>query len=166
MELDEVTAYARERLGLEIQAVIRLPARQAGRRQLQIWSLMTEHGHFWLVKEAGQVELFRATHTGPRPVRRFLELHPEEPAVAAASPAADSPIASRRVSARIVFDCRLCGRSVTRQRATKQLARQLCSRCAHAERERERYRDDPEYRARCRAADAARRERAREGGGL
>ncbi len=80
MGLDEVTAHARERLGLEIQAVTRLGARQAGTRHLEVWSLMTEYGKFWLVEDGGQVELLRASR-GERgavstAVQRFLELHP------------------------------------------------------------------------------------------
>ena len=110
MELDEVIAHARERLGLEIQAVSRLRSPRIGRRQPVVWSLLTEHGRFWLVEEAGQVELFRAPSVALA-VRRFLQLHPAGP---------DAP-AERRVTRPAprhtpipsAYDCRTCGTRVT-----------------------------------------------------
>jgi len=152
MELDAVTAYARERLGLELQAVTLLRRPGSGRGPPGVWSLMTEHGAFWLVEEDGQVELFRATHDRRNPfleaARRFRELHPEKPPVATAPPTADAPLTPVQALARRVFDCRLCGRSVTPRRVSEHVTRQLCPPCAHNTRERERYHDDPEYRAR------------------
>ncbi len=167
MDLEEVTALARERLGLEFQAVTLLRRPRPDRRWPQVWSLMTEHGTFWLVEEDGQVELFRATHDRRTPsleaTRRFRELHPEEPPVAAGSPAADPPTAPAQAQARRVFDCRVCGRSVTPRRVADHVTRQLCSRCAHAARARERYHVDPEYRAR-RVAYSETRSRQRRAG--
>jgi len=137
MELDAVTAYARERLGLELQAVTLLRRPGSGRGPPGVWSLMTEHGTFWLVEEDGQVELFRATHDSRTPsleaTRRFRELHPKEPP---------------RAPARLDFACRRCGRSVTPRRVADHVTRQLCPACAHTTREQERYHGDPEYHAR------------------
>ena len=83
MELDEVTAYARERLGMEIQAATLLGAQPAWGRRLEGWSLMTERGWFWLVEEGSAVELFRGAPGGARSVglavRQFLGLHPDGP---------------------------------------------------------------------------------------
>ncbi len=151
MELEEVTALARERLGLELQAVTLLRRPGPGRGPPGVWSLMTEHGAFWLVEQDGQVELFRATHTdrnpSPEATRRFRELHPEKSPVATVPPTADAPLTPAQAPARRVFDCRVCGRSVTPRRVSDHVTRQLCPPCAHATRARERYRDDPEYRA-------------------
>ncbi len=130
---------------------------------------MTEQGTFWLVEEDGQVELFRATHaerdSSPVAIRRFRELHPELPPVAAASSAASPPMAPPRVPVPMVFDCRLCGRSVTRQRVSVLIALQLCPPCSTARQQRERYRGDAEYRARRLASYATRYRRRRAGDG-
>ena len=86
MELDHVTAYARERLGMQIQAATFLGAQPARGRRLEVWSLMTEHGWFWFVEEGSAVELFRGPPGGVKfagvAVRQFLELHPERRTVA------------------------------------------------------------------------------------
>ena len=176
MGLDEVTAHAHERLGMEIQAVTLLGARLAGPRRLEVWSLMTEHGWFWLVEGAGAVELFRSVHHGPPAVaeaaRRFLELHPTGPARHAdtAPPAAVRPVAPRPVavpngqkSAR--FDCRVCGVGVVTRQGTVLAERQQCRRCRHVEQERERYQKDPAHRARllARKRDQNRVARERDG---
>ena len=158
MELDEVTAHAHERLGLEIQAVSRLRSLRMGRRRLEVWSLMTEHGRFWLVEEGGAVELIRDVPGRARSttmaVRQFLQLHPEGPAAPA------TPRVARRATPRApapsAYDCRTCGVRVTPQRRSVMAERQLCPRCRHLEREREHYRDDPEYRAHVRATRRAR----------
>ena len=158
MELEEVTAYAHERLGLEIQAVSRLRSSRMGRRQPVVWSLLTAHGRFWLVAEAGQVELFRAP-SAVVAVRQFLELHPEGP---------DAP-PTRRVTRAVTpptpppsaYDCRTCGTRVTPHRRSVMQERQLCPRCRHLEHGRERYRGDPAYRARLRASRRARYREAR-----
>ena len=175
MGLDEVTVHARERLGMEIQAASLLHSRPVGSRSPVVWSLMTEHRWFWLVEEAGAIELFRATHHGPPAVaeatRRFLELHPTGPERPAAPPAAPRP---RRAAARPAaipndeesarFDCRVCGEEVVTRRGTVLADRQLCTQCRHAERERLRYQDDPEHRARRRAyADHYRQRSERDG---
>ena len=164
MGLDEVTAFARERLGMELQSVTRLGARLAGTRRLEVWSLMTEHGWFWLVDGADQVELLRATRGGLGAIdaatQRFLELHPTGPARRAAVP----PAAPLPAAIPTGYDCHTCGVRVTPRRPSGQAVCRLCERCYHAERERERYDDDPEYRARHRARRAAHRQRGREVG--
>jgi hypothetical protein len=160
MDAEQVTGYAAERLGMEIQATTLLRAQPAGGRAPEVWEVMTEHGWFWLVESNGEVELLRATDEGFRaPVvaeHQFLELHPERRL---------GPAAPGRPPGSLVFDCRRCGCPVTRQRRTEQLAHQLCRRCAHVARLRERYHDDPEYRARLLAA-AARSRRPRAGDGV
>ena len=159
MGLDEVTAHARERLGMEIQAVTHLDARLAGTQRLEVWSLMTEHGWFWLVEEAGAVELFRSVHHGPPAVaeatRRFLELHPIRPAqpapwppLAAETPAVPQPPTPCPRAAPVLYDCRSCGVGVVTRRGSVLADRQLCRRCRHVEQERERYQNDPAHRAR------------------
>ena len=136
MDVQHVTAHARERLGMEIQAATFVGAQPAGRRRLEVWSLMTERGDFWLIEEGGAVELFRSVPGGVKfagmVVRQFLELHPE--GRSAPPPPGES-------------DCRGCGVRVAPRRRGTMADRQFCRRCYHAERERERYRDDPEYRA-------------------
>ena len=152
MDVEHITAFARERLGMDIQATSHAQARAAGSRALEVWSLMTEHGHFWLVEEAGEVELGRGTRTGALAadvaIQRFLELHPTGPARPAAA-----------------YDCRTCGVQVTPRRPHGQTERQLCARCYHIERERERYQNDPDYRARRLGRKRDRNRVARERGG-
>ncbi len=86
--VDTLQAAARERLGMEIQAISHLgrPVRTA--RAPEVWHVMTEAGTFWLVERAGVAELFAATAGGYwrrdpmrcpsalHAARRFLELHP------------------------------------------------------------------------------------------
>ncbi len=176
MDVQHVTAYARERLGMEIQAVTHLGARLAGTQRLEVWSLMTEHGWFWLVEGAGAVELFRSVHHGPPAVaeatRRFLELHPIRPAqpapwppLAAETPAVPQLHTPRPRAAPVLYDCRSCGVGVVTRRGSVLADRQLCKQCRHAECERVRYQNDPEARARRRAYNAAYYQRSREGGG-
>ena len=152
MKPPAVAAHARERLGMEVQAVELVCAPSAGSRTPEVWSLLTEHGDFWLVERGGVVELFRATHEDGRGAavaeRRFLELHPGDDGRS--------------------FDCRTCRVRVTpRHAGAEYAARRLCRGCYQAERlrerRRERYRDDPQYRARKAAAEAARRRRVRQG---
>ena len=154
MELGEVVAHARERLGMEIQAVELVRARPAGSRLPEVWSLLTECGSFWLVEHGGLVEIFRAAF-GRQPAtvaaRRFLELHPPGRPRPATSPLGE-------------YDCRRCGAQVTPQRRRRMIERQLCARCYNAERERERY-DDPQYRARHLATKRAHYRAARHGSG-
>jgi hypothetical protein len=88
MGLLSIAAHARERLGMEIQAISRVGHGERGRDAPRVWEVMTEHGYFWLVEWADEVELFRAALTarsraqaGPRvspteAARRFMELHP------------------------------------------------------------------------------------------
>ena len=119
MQLDEVVAHARERLGLEIQAVSRLRPATARRRRLEVWSLLTEHGRFWLVEEGGAVEaveLFRDVPGGARSaamaVQQFLDLHPEGRRDAPAARRVARP-ATRRAPTLSAYDCRTCGARVT-----------------------------------------------------
>ena len=122
---------------MEIQAAILLGTQPAGCRRLEVWSLLTEHGDFWLVEEGGAVELFRRAPGGVKfagaAVRQFLKLHPAGRTVAPPPPGQ--------------YDCRGCGVRVAPRRRGTMADRQCCRRCYHAERERERYRRDPEYRA-------------------
>jgi len=160
VDVQSVTEHARERLGMEIQAATLLRTSPVGDRCPDVWSLMTERGYFWLVEEAGAVELFRATREGGAlghapAVKRFLELHPEVP----------EPRPAIRSTSPLSFDCRRCGVSVSLQWQPRAADAGLCTRCAHAERERRRYQNDPEYRARRVAADAERRRRGREAAG-
>ena len=163
MELGDVTAYARERLGMEVQAATLLRTQTAGRRRLEVWWLMTERGYFWLVEGGSEVELFRAAHGDSRStavaVRQFLQLHPEGPA-APAKPRVARPV-TRRTPPPGAYDCRTCGARVTPRQRNAMVDRQLCRRCHRAERARERYRDDPGYRAHLLVARRAQRRGAR-----
>ena len=162
----EVAGHVRERLGMEIQAVSLARARPPGSQAPQVWTVMTAHGYFWLVEGAGQVELFRAVSgrglltdatgcpSAAKAARRFLELHPEAQRSAPGAPSAAVD--------GVAFDCRMCGARVTLLRRSEQAARQLCKRCRHAERERLRYHDDPQYRARRLAYSAARYRQSRQ----
>ena len=150
---------------MEVQAASLIRARARGVPMPRVWTVMTEHGHFWLVEDAGLVELFRAVpaRATPRGVngcataaeagRRFLELHP---ALRASEPRAETTGDAPRGEDGMSFACQACGAWVTRRRRTEDSARQLCKRCRHAERERLRYHDDPQYRARRLAYSAAR----------
>jgi hypothetical protein len=150
---DEVEALARERLGAEIQAVDLLRATGDGAAGLRVWSVLTEHGSFWLVEGPAGVEIFRPIAAGgglpaARAVGRYLALHPE-----AAIPAG----AARRPGAPEAYACRACGATVAPVRRSVQAERGLCRRCYHAEQARRRYRGDPEFRARSLARNRARR---------
>ena len=134
-------------------------------RAIEIWSLLTEHAWFSLVEGAGAIELFRATSYSPPTVaaatRRFLELHPIGAALPQATPRPPTP---RPTKAPAPYDCRTCRTQVTPHRPSGQAERRLCERCYHVERQRERYRDDPEVRARRLASKAAHYRRSREAG--
>ena len=176
MESHEVAAHVRERLGMDVQAASLMRARARGVPMPRVWAVMTEHGYFWLVEDDGLVELFRAVSargvtaavggcaTAAEAGRRFLELHPvkHEPERRAESEA-EAP--SPPVGGDLSFACQACGTWVTRRRRTEGGVRELCKRCRHAERERLRYHDDPQYRARRLAYSAARyRQQGPEGG--
>jgi hypothetical protein len=153
VDLDEVGAYARDRLGMDPQAITPFGAWRRDAWTGHVWRVMTERGTFWLVEDGGAAELFLAAVTigtaataarYPTPalaVARFRELHPADPRAAAtpAPAAADGPIR---------FTCRACGVVVGLWRRSAAAEPALCRRCRNAERERERYRTDPEYRAR------------------
>ncbi len=86
--VDALQAAARERLGMEIQAISHLghPVRTA--RAPEVWHLMTVAGTFWLVERDEVIELFPATVGGywrsdamrcrspQQAARQFLALHP------------------------------------------------------------------------------------------
>ena len=86
--VDVLQAYARERLGMEIQAISHLGRPRGPHGAPEVWHVMTEAGTFWLVERAGVAELFAATVGGYwrrdpmrcpsalHAARRFLELHP------------------------------------------------------------------------------------------
>jgi hypothetical protein len=173
MDAQQVAEHARERLGTEIQAVTRARAAPASSQPPKAWSVLTEHGYFWLVEQDGEVELFRMTHehralSARQAVERFLNLHPEWRAPSPADrpgPAATSPPAAGPS----VATCRRCEAPISRRRQARAADPGLCTRCAHAERMRLRYQNDPEYRAR-RSANTAhlhatRRRPAQERGG-
>ena len=155
MDVQHVAAHAHERLGMEVQAATLLRTQTAGCRRLEVWWLMTERGYFWLVEGGSEVELFRDAHGDSRStavvVRQFLQLHPEGRTVA--PPSGE-------------YDCRGCGARVAPRRRSAMVDRQLCRRCRHAEYGRERYRDDPEYRAHLLVRSRARHRAARGGGTL
>ena len=164
MDVQHVTAYARERLGMEIQGASLAQAPASGSQVPEIWTLLTEHGDFWLVEGGGAIELFRATRYGPPAAgeaeRRFLELHPTGPAPrAAVSRSRPRRAVELAGPACAPYDCRTCGVQVTPRRPSEQGDRRLCARCFRAERARERYHGDPEHRARRLAAVAARKRR-------
>ena len=170
MDVQHVTAFARERLGMEIQGASLAPSRAADNRALEVWALLTEHGWFWLVEGEGAIELFRATHYGPpsaaEATRRFLELHPSGPArPTAVSPAVTRSPAPGPRETPAPYDCCICGVQVTPRRPSEQADRRLCEHCFRAERARERYHGDPEHRARRLAAVAARKRRRPHGNG-
>jgi hypothetical protein len=156
MEPHEVAAHARQRLGMEVQAASLARAR-GDKTGVRVWAVMTEHGHFWLAEAGGSIEVFRAIRgrdaqmgatscaSPAEAARRFVELHPE----AEATSQGQDPDP-------MTFPCRNCGAVVVMRRPTERTARELCKRCRHAERERERYQSDPEYRARRLAYSAAR----------
>ncbi len=165
MESDQIAGHVLERLGMEVQAASLVRARARGAPTPRVWAVMTEHGHFWLVEDGATVELFRAVPpratfgafagctTAAEAGRRFLQLHPT--AHTTAPPVeveAHQPAGADDLS----FACRTCGVWVTRRRRTDSGGRQLCKRCRHAERERLRYHDDPQYRARRLAYSASR----------
>ena len=164
MESHEIAVHVRERLGMEVQAASLIRARARGVPMPRVWAVMTEHGHFWLVEDSGLVELFRAVPSRATPTglsgcttaaeagRRFLELHPTARRPEPRPATNDAPRAPDDMS----FTCQACGAWVTRRRRSEGSARQLCKRCRHAERERLRYHDDPQYRARRLAYSAAR----------
>jgi hypothetical protein len=149
---DEVEALARERLGAEIQAVGLLRATGDGADGLRAWSIMTQHGTFWLLEGPGGAELLRPLRAGgdgvARAVDRYLALRPE-----AAIPAGPA----RRPGATEAYACRACGATFTPVRRSERAERLLCNRCYRAERARRRYRGDPEFRARSLARNRARR---------
>ena len=169
MDVQHVTVLARERLGLEIQAATHLGARLAGIRRVEVWSLMTEHGVFWLIEGGGQAELLRASRGGPgavdAAVRRFLELHSSEASRTTECPRRAAPPALPPREEPLPYDCRLCGVQVTPHRPGRQAEGRLCERCYRVERARARYHGDPEYRARELARGAVYRRRGREGDG-
>ncbi len=88
VRVDALQAYARERLGTEVQAITYWgrPVRTEGAPD--VWHVLTEVGTFWLAERAGVAELFAATAGGYwrrdpmrcpsalHAARRFLELHP------------------------------------------------------------------------------------------
>jgi hypothetical protein len=163
MEPHEVAAHARRRLGMEVQAASLARARGAT-RGVRVWTVMTEHGHFWLAEAGGAIEVFRAIRgrgaqvgagscaSPAEAARRFIELHPE----------VDAAVQVELPDPTATFPCRTCGALVVMRRPSQRTGRELCKRCRHAERERERYHSDPEYRARRLAYSAARYRRGGE----
>ena len=165
MQPEEVAARVRELIGMDIQAVGLVRTRTRGEPAPRVWTVMTEHGYFWLVEDGVATEVFRAVqqrsmpasaaacHSAVEAARRFLDLHPRE--TVAEQPPSD--VAARETNgASRTFLCEACGAPVTRRRRVERSARALCPRCRHAERERLRYQQDPQYRARRLAYSAAR----------
>ena len=131
MDVDEGTAYARDRLGMTVQVVMRA-APSGDPRGLTAWQLLTEGGYFYLVDGTAGCELVR-TPKLTQALRKYRELHPEP--VGPAGPG------------HVTFACTRCGQGVTAA-ATTMLARdQLCRRCRRRRAER-RYREKRSDRAR------------------
>jgi hypothetical protein len=157
VDVDEVAAHVRDRLGMEPQAIAPFRVARRGAWAGRVWQLMTERGNFWLVEDGTAAELFLAAvpigtaaapvsyPTTARAVARFHELHPADPR-AAATP---TPPARPADDALIRFTCRSCGGEVAQHRWSAAVERALCGRCRRAQRHRERYHSDPEYRAQC-----------------
>lgn len=165
MEPEEVAARVRELIGMDVQAVGLVRARTRGEPAPRVWTVMTEHGYFWFVEDGSTTEVFRtvlhrstpaspsACHSAAEAARRFMDLHPRE---SMAEPPPSEAVARETVAAARSFLCEGCGSLVTRRRQADRTARALCPRCRHAERERLRYQQDPQYRARRLAYSAAR----------
>ena len=165
MEPEEVAARVRELIGMDVQAVGLVRARARGEPAPRVWTVMTEHGYFWLVEDGTVTEVFRAVqqrsapasasacHSAAEAARRFIDLHPR---AAPAERAACDARARETGGMGRSFLCEACGTQVTRRRQVERTARALCPRCRHAERERLRYQQDPQYRARRLAYSAAR----------
>lgn len=189
MNPDHVAAHVRERSGLDVQAVTLVRSGTGDVLMPAVWAAMTELGHFWAVEDGEKIELFRAVarrtssndltscHSAVEAVRRFLELHPPEKhtlasrkATAGASPvtsAADHPGEHGQSSESGSQSCQVCGVAFVRRSQASRAepgnpARPLCARCRHAERERLRYQQDPNYRARRLAYSAARYRRGQQ----
>lgn len=190
MNPDHVAAHVRERSGLEVQAVTLVRSGTGDVLMPAVWAAMTELGHFWAVEDGETIELFRAVarrtsandltscHSAVEAVRRFLTLHPPEQHAPAGrktipdeSPAVSvdhgpgeqhgQPTESGGVT------CQVCGVTFVRRPQAGHsgpggTARSLCPRCRHAERERLRYQQDPNYRARRLAYSAARYRRGQQ----
>ena len=165
MQPDEVAARVRELIGMDIQAVGLVKTRTRGEPAPRVWTVMTEHGYFWLVEDGVTTEVFRAVqqrsmpasasacHSAAEAARRFIDLHPRADA---AEQSPDEVEARETDGPARTFLCEACGALVTRRRQAERSARSLCPRCRHAERERLRYQQDPQYRARRLAYSAAR----------
>ena len=86
--IDALEAYARERLGAEVQAITHVGQLVRAEGAPDVWHVMTEAGTFWLAERDGVAELFPATvgsywrrdagccRSPQQAARRFLELHP------------------------------------------------------------------------------------------
>ena len=131
MDVDEVMAYASDRLGMAVQAAVRA-ASPGDTQGLTVWRLLTEHGSFYLVDGPAGCELFR-TAKPMQPIREYRRLHPE-------TAVPTSP-------GRVTFACTQCGGRV-RTAPTTMLARdQLCRRCRNRLAEQRRYREKRSDRA-------------------
>ena len=187
MNPDHVAAHVRERSGLDVQAVTLVRSGTGDVTMPAVWAAMTELGHFWAVEDGQTIELFRAVarrtaandltacHSAVEAVRRFLMLHPPpQPSPATHRPVASGAAPDSRASDLGEFaesgsaTCQVCGVAFVRrsQAGTGGSARLLCPRCRHAERERLRYQQDPNYRARRLAYSAARYRRSQQGASL
>ena len=165
MQPEQVAASVRELIGMEVQAVGLVRARTRGEPAPRVWTVMTEHGYFWFVEDGSATEVFRAVlqrsmpaspsacHSAAEAARRFIDLHPRE--TVDEEPPGEA-VAHETVGTARSFLCEACGALVTRRRQVERSARALCPRCRHAERERLRYQQDPQYRARRLAYSAAR----------
>ena len=175
MQPEEVAARVRELVGMDVQAVGLVRARTRGEPAPRVWTVMTEHGYFWFVEDGATAEVFRAVqqrslpaspsacHSAAEAARRFVDLHPRE--TTAERPASEVEARETGGMARS-FLCETCGVLVTRRRQAERTARALCPRCRHAERERLRYQQDPQYRARRLAYSAARYRQSQGAAGL
>jgi hypothetical protein len=182
MEPEHIAAHVRERSGLDVQAVTLVRASASENSSPWVWAAMTEYGHFWAVENGATIELFRAVarrtspddllacHSAVEAARRFMLLHPQAPSTRVgailAEPPQESPAAGgdQPAVSSGVMTCQSCGAAFTfrRQRHSLDGASHLCARCRHAERERRRYQQDPNYRARRLAYSAARYRQSQE----
>ena len=187
MNPDHVAAQVRERSGLDVQAVTLVRSGTGDVMMPAVWAAMTELGHFWAVEDGSTIELFRAVarktaandltacHSAVEAVRRFLVLHPPAQTQAAGRQTAvvtAEPESGARQDDRAMESgsptCQTCGVTFVRRPQASHsgsggLGRSLCPRCRHAERERLRYQQDPNYRARRLAYSAARYRRGHQG---
>ena len=88
MQVAELVRHARERLGMEVQALTPAPPALRDPRTPRVWEMLTEGGYFWLAERDDSVEIFRALafptrrrsrgdcRSPAQAARQFIALHP------------------------------------------------------------------------------------------